>query len=44
LILIPRPYRADSLSLALLVLGVAANHTDNTAPMDDLALVANLFY
>jgi hypothetical protein len=32
------------LSLALLVLGVDANHPHNTAPMDHLAFVTNLFH
>jgi hypothetical protein len=33
-----------TLSLALLVLRVDANHAHHAAPVDDLALVANLFY
>jgi hypothetical protein len=32
------------LSLALLVLRVAANHAHHAAPVDHLAFVANLFY
>jgi hypothetical protein len=34
----------EKLSLALLVLGVDANHAHHAAPVDHLALVANLFY
>src|SRR6266571_2373195 len=32
------------LSLALLVLGVDANHPHHAAPMDHLALITNLFH
>jgi hypothetical protein len=32
------------LTLALLVLRVAANYPNHTAPMNDFALIANLFY
>src|ERR1700682_503076 len=35
---------AGSLSLPLLVFGVGANHPDHTAPVDDLALITNLFH
>src|SRR5712692_5243944 len=37
-----RAIRAPSLSLALLVLRVAADHSHHAAPMNDLALIANL--
>src|SRR5229473_2328527 len=37
-----RAIRTPSLSLALLVLRVAADHSHHAAPMNDLALVANL--
>jgi hypothetical protein len=33
-----------NLALALAVLGIDANHAHNAAPMNDLALHANLFY
>jgi hypothetical protein len=39
-----RPYERKLLSLALLVLGVDANHPHHAAPVDHLALVTNLFY
>jgi hypothetical protein len=34
----------ELLTLALLVLRVTANHPNHTAPMNDFALIANLFY
>src|SRR6266404_834464 len=36
--------RNSRLSLALLMLGIGANHAHHTPPMNNLALVANLFY
>jgi hypothetical protein len=41
---IPAMRAIKLLTLALLVLRIAANHPNHTAPMNDFALVANLFY
>src|SRR6266849_8686490 len=39
-----RFFSKPKLSLALLVLGIGANHTHHAPPVNHLALVANLFY
>jgi hypothetical protein len=38
-----RAIARSPLTLALLVLRVAANHPNHTAPVNHLALIANLF-